>query len=172
MTAMQIISTSLISAIMAVVMIFGITRFVIAQPGGIVERTHFAHFAGHGHGWGKGRAGHDFRAVCSDKREQGLDTVIGLIESFVDFTPPQTSAWNELIAAVREGSAAVGEACTKLEESGNGDTAPEKLAQLETLLTTGVAIVGKVRPAFDAFYATLDDDQKQALNRLMDRRHH
>ena len=46
----------------------------------------------------------------------------------------------------------------------------ERLAGLETMLSAGLEAVREVRPNFDAFYATLNDKQKTALDRLIDRR--
>jgi hypothetical protein len=35
----------------------------------------------------------------------------------------------------------------------------------------GLEVVQEVRPAFDRFYGTLSEDQKQALDQLINRRH-
>ena len=133
---------------------------------GVVARQ--VHFGGPGgwHGHGSGR-GHGFAAVCSDRRERGIEHGLAFVEGFVNFTPEQTAAWNELGAAVRAGSAAIGEKCKELEQAGEPRTAPERLARFEALATTGVDALKRIRPAFDRFYATLSDKQKQALDGLM-----
>jgi len=40
------------------------------------------------------------------------------------------------------------------------------------MLGTGLDIVREVRPSFDAFYGTLDAEQKAALDRLVERHRH
>jgi hypothetical protein len=50
-------------------------------------------------------------------------------------------------------------------------TAPERIARLELMLTVGLEVVGRVRPAFDSFYAVLTDEQKKAVDALISRRH-
>jgi hypothetical protein len=130
------------------------------------------HFGGHG-GWhrGGGRThGRGFAAICSDRRNQGIEHGIAFVEGFVNFTAEQTAAWNELGEAVRAGSAAVGEKCKELEAAGMPKSAPERLARFEAMATTGLTILKRIRPAFDRFYATLSDKQKKALDSLITRR--
>ena len=98
-------------------------------------------------------------------------TRLAFVESFVDFTAEQEPAWQQLTAAIRAGGAKVGEACAKLEALDTSATAPARLARIELLLSTGLDIVQEVRPAFDQFYAVLDDDQKAALDKLASRHH-
>jgi hypothetical protein len=45
------------------------------------------------------------------------------------------------------------------------------LARVELMLSTGLDIIEGVRPAFEQFYAVLDDDQKAALDKLVSRHH-
>lgn len=123
-----------------------------------------ARFGGHhgpGHGFMMGR-------LCSDRRSAWLDERIDLVESFVDFTAEQTPAWTALKEAVRAGSERIGEACSSLEEVQDGPVG--RLARMETMLAAGLDVVQGVRPAFEDFYAVLDEDQQAALDRLMERR--
>lgn len=130
------------------------------------------HFGGHG-GWhrGGGRGhGRGFAAICSDRRNQGIEHGLAFVEGFVNFTAEQTAAWNELGEAVRAGSAAIGEKCKELEATGMPTSTPERLARFEAMATTGLGILKRIRPAFDRFYATLSDKQKKALDSLITRR--
>jgi hypothetical protein len=119
-----------------------------------------------GHGGGRGRFA---EFVCSDARDEILEDRVAFVESFVDFTDEQEPAWQQLAAAIRAGSAKVGEACAELEPP--DPTAPAHLARVELILSTGLDIVQQVRPAFEQFYAVLDDDQKAALDKLVSRHH-
>jgi hypothetical protein len=125
--------------------------------------------AGWRHGWHGGGHGRFADHVCSDARDEILEERLTFVESFVDFTDEQEPAWQQLAAAVRAGSAKVGEACTELEAP--DPTAAAHLARVELILSTGLDIVQQVRPAFEQFYAVLDDDQKTVLDKLVSRHH-
>ena len=128
----------------------------------------FAHFGGRGHGMqGRGMA-----RICSDRRDRHIDRMADFVEGFVDLNPEQTEAWTRLTETVRQGSATVGETCDQLQADGMPETAPERLAMVETMMTTGLSIMQDVRPAFDAFYATLSERQRKALDNLTERRRH
>jgi hypothetical protein len=125
--------------------------------------------AGWHHGWRDGGHGRFAEFLCSDARDEILEDRLALVESFVDFTDAQKPAWQQLTAAIRAGSAKVGKACAELEATDT--TAPAHLARVELMLRTGLDIVEGVRPAFEQFYAVLDDDQKAALDKLVSRHH-
>ncbi|MDX1540727.1 MAG: Spy/CpxP family protein refolding chaperone [Geminicoccaceae bacterium] len=126
---------------------------------------HAAHFAGGHHGRGHGMM---MGRMCSDQRAEWLDERIAVVESFVDFTPEQEPAWSALKESVRDGSERVGEACASLEGAEDGPVG--RLARMETMLAAGLDVVQGVRPAFEDFYAVLDEDQQAALDRLIERR--
>ena len=117
------------------------------------------------HGGHRGRGLH---RVCGDARSQKLDGVIGFVEAFFSFNDEQKPAWDALAAALRKGSDAIGRHCATIGEKPT--SAPGKLAVLETALTAGLEVVQEVRPAFDRFYQTLDEDQRAAIDSLVERR--
>ena len=122
---------------------------------------------GHG-GWMHGRRG--FSHLCSEHRDKRIGRAVSFVEAFVDFTPEQDQAWERLTAAVRESSAAIGETCSQLTDGDGPADLPQRLARLETMMTVGLEVIHTVRPAFDTFYATLDERQKQAIDQLMSHR--
>jgi hypothetical protein len=125
--------------------------------------------AGWRHGWRDGGHGRFAEFACSDARDEMLEDRLAFVESFVDFTDVQEPAWQQLTAAIRDGSAKVGKACAELEATDT--TAPAHLARVELILSTGLGIIQEVRPAFEQFYAVLDEDQKAALDKLVSRHH-
>jgi LTXXQ motif family protein len=125
--------------------------------------------AGWGHGWHGGGRGRFAEFACSDARDEMLEDRLAFAESFVDFTDEQQPAWQQLTAAIRAGSAKVGEACAEIEAL--DASAPGHLARVELIFSTGLDIVQEVRPAFEQFYAALDDDQRAALDKLASRHH-
>ena len=116
-------------------------------------------FGRHGRGFGLAR-------LCSQRREERLADMVGFVESFVDFTDQQEVAWNSLTVALDQGSDRIGTACGELRAEGRAETAPDKMARLETMLEAGLEALRGVRPAFDDFYDTLDAEQKEAIDRL------
>ncbi len=131
--------------------------------------------AGGHHGWGRhgGRGGHGgLRHICSESRGEKLENAIGFAEAFFSFNSEQKTAWAGLTSALRESSAAIGERCDALKEGERSKSATAKLERVETMLTAGLDVVKKVRPAFDGFYATLTDDQKAALDKLIEHKRH
>ena len=130
---------------------------------GVVARQ--VDFAGHG-GWHRGH-GRGMAMICTDRRDRRIEDGLAFVEGFVNFTPDQTTAWSELTQAIRAGSATIGEKCQEMENTDTALSAPDRLARVETLATTGLAILQRIRPAFDRFHATLSDKQKKALDGLM-----
>lgn len=140
-----------------------------------------AYAAGEKHGWRHGRDG-GFRhgrgggmrhgglaRICGENRGEHLETMIEFADAFLKLEPSQTQAWNGLTAALRAGSNSIGETCATLNSAEMPVKAPEKLAAVETIATAGLNILREVRPAFETFYATLDDKQKAALDGLFNR---
>jgi hypothetical protein len=124
---------------------------------------------GWGHGWRHGRHGRGHQMICSDVRDDKIDQAVEFVESFVDFTPPQAEAWAKLTTAVRSGSARVGQACQDETLTKRPESSAAKLGRAEKLLTIGLDIIKEVRPAYDEFYATLDDRQKKAVDQMFRR---
>ena len=60
-------------------------------------------------------------------------------------------------------------ACDELDQAEDPMQAPDALARAESLLTAGLEVVREVRPAFDRFYATLSEEQQEALDQLVNR---
>lgn len=127
-----------------------------------------------GPGWGRHhRGGMGFARLCDDERRAAwIESHVDLIESFAEFTPEQTEAWTGFKEAVNTASETVGEACEEAREAGRPENAPERLARAEAMITTGLSVVHEIRPAFEAFYASLDEDQQRALDRMMARHRH
>lgn len=140
------------------------------QDGQSVSSPDFIHLASRA-GWGRGGQGRAFEHICGEERDERLTQMVAFVESFVDFTPEQIGAWQGLVDALRGGSETVGESCANLSPLPEGASAPERLAQFEMVASTGLDVLRQVRPAFDDLYAVLDDDQRAALDGLINRRH-
>ena len=112
---------------------------------------------------------HGMRMICSDRRADKVEDAIGFAEAFFTFRGEQKVAWDGLAAALREGSTTIGKHCEAMKAEGRQKTATGKFARMETMLTAGLEVVKKVRPAFDKLYATLDEKQQAALDKMIRR---
>lgn len=124
----------------------------------------------HGGPWGGRQWGGPHGGFCAAARGERVEDVLGLVESFVTFRPDQQPAWERLRDAVRAGSQRFDATCAALRDAGEPGDPPARLARLEQMMATGLETLREVRPAFDAFYATLDERQKAAIDRLVERR--
>ncbi len=139
--------------------------------GALYRQAHFGNDYGNFRHHGMFREHRSVTRLCSDKRERSIEAVTGFVEGFVNLTPVQMDPWKKLTEAVAEGSAMIGKSCEEVTLEAEAQATPQKLAQIETLLETGLSVVQRVRPAFGEFYEALSAEQKQALESLMSRRH-
>ncbi|HET7190542.1 MAG TPA: Spy/CpxP family protein refolding chaperone [Pseudolabrys sp.] len=109
-------------------------------------------------GWSGGRGG--LGAMC-DPRAAGLaEWRMERVERLITPTDAQRSALNDLRTASSKAADIVAAACPR-EFPAN---ASMRLELLEKRLDAMQQAIKIVRPAFDAFYATLDDEQKVRIN--------
>ena len=111
-------------------------------------------------GWG-GRGGMGGMAAMCDPRAAGLaEWRMERIERLVNPTEAQRAALNELRTASTKAAETVAAACPR--EFPTSATA--RLELMEKRLDAMLLAIKTVRPAFDAFYATLTDEQKARIN--------
>jgi len=109
-------------------------------------------------GWGGGRGG--MGAVC-DPRGAGLaEWRMERIERLINPTEAQRVALNDLRTASSKAAEIVAAACPREFPA----SAPARLELMEKRLDAMQQAIKAVRPAFDAFYATLNDEQKARIN--------
>ncbi len=123
-----------------------------------------------GRRWGRGHGGFGGK-FCGKRHGKRLERMTTLIEGLMTFTPPQQTAWNDLKTSLNDGKTSMEKACETVKNGEQPKTAPERLARMETMMTTGLGALQTVRPAFDTFYGTLNDKQKSAIDGLMTRGH-
>lgn len=128
-------------------------------------KMHRAHWRGR-----HGKRGHGFGRMCSDRQGKRFDRLTGVIEGLMTFTPAQDQAWKSLNTTVQGERAAIKKDCDELKAAERPKTASQKLARMEKVLSTRLSSLQRVRPAFDKFYATLNEKQKTAIDNLFSRR--
>jgi hypothetical protein len=118
-------------------------------------------FGGPGMMMGPGMMGYQGYGWMCDPRGAGLaEWRIERIERAVNPTEAQRTALNDLKTASQKAAETVASACPRDVPA----NAPARLAQMEQRMDAMLQAVRLVRPAFDAFYATLTDDQKSRLD--------
>lgn len=108
--------------------------------------------------WGGGMGG--MGAMC-DPRGAGLaEWRMERIERLITPTDAQRAALNDLRTASAKAAEIVAAACPREFPA----SASARLELMEKRLDAMQQAIKTVRPAFDAFYATLNDDQKARIN--------
>lgn len=111
--------------------------------------------------WGPGYGG-----MCSPRFAGLAEWRIDEIERAVKLTEAQQAALKELRAASTKAAESLAAACP----ADWPKTAGERLGFMEKRMEAMLAAVKTVRPAFDAFYGTLDETQKGRLDAAGPRR--
>jgi hypothetical protein len=124
-------------------------------------------------GWGPGMmmgpgmmGGRGFSFMCNPRAAGFAEWRIDRIEAAVRPTDAQRAALNELRTASAKAVETISAAC-------NTDfpaKSTERLAAMEKRVEAMLQGIKTVRPAFDAFYALLDDQQKARLDDIGPRR--
>ncbi|MDX2309317.1 MAG: Spy/CpxP family protein refolding chaperone [Hyphomicrobium sp.] len=138
----------------------------------------YAHKAGHWRGPHHGGMGvlgftGPMERMCRGNLAEKADHVLVRIEHRVKPTDAQKPAFETLQTAMRDGAAKIQAACPAKSADDDGaakKTVPERLAMAEANLQATLDAVKTVRPAADAFYQTLNDDQKKVLAEMTEGR--
>ncbi|MDP2295235.1 MAG: Spy/CpxP family protein refolding chaperone, partial [Pseudolabrys sp.] len=127
--------------------------------------------SGGGPGWGSmmmgpgmmggGRGGGAGRAWMCDPRAAGMaEWRMDRIERLIKPTDAQRTALEGLRTASAKAAETIAAACPKEFPAG----ASARMEAMEKRMETMLAAIKTVRPAFDAFYTTLTDEQKKQLD--------
>ena len=124
-------------------------------------------------GWGPGRmmgpgmmGGSDFRFLCNPRSVGMAEWRIARIESGIKLTDAQKAA----LAGLRSASAKAAETISATCAEPVPAKSTERMALMEKRVEAGLQAIKLVRPAFEAFYGTLDDQQKARLDAIGPRR--
>jgi hypothetical protein len=127
---------------------------------------------GPGYGWGPGMMmgpgmmgyggrGGGMGMLCNPGGAGLAEWRMERIEQLVQPTESQRAALNDLKAASAKAAEQISAACPREFPA----SASARMDLMEKRMETMLAAIKTVRPAFDAFYATLSDEQKAKLDR-------
>ncbi|MDH5526173.1 MAG: Spy/CpxP family protein refolding chaperone [Nitrospirota bacterium] len=79
-------------------------------------------------------------------------------------SPAQKKAWEKLRDTARAAREDIQAACDKMRDKRRDAPAPEQLAMMTEMSEAQLAAMRKIAPAFEAFYNTLNADQKEGVD--------
>jgi len=107
-------------------------------------------------GWGRG----GFAGMCNPQGAGLAEWRMERIERLIKPNDAQRAKLNDLRAASTKAAESIAAACPREFPAG----ASARMELMEKRLEAMLAAIKTVRPAFDAFYATLSDEQKARIN--------
>lgn len=120
-----------------------------------------------GYGWGPGMmmgpgmmGWSGMSGMCNPRAAGLAEWRIGRIEQLVKPTEAQRTALNDLRTASTKAAETIAAACPREFPA----SASARMELMEKRLESMLTAIKTVRPAFDAFYATLSDEQKARIN--------
>jgi hypothetical protein len=115
---------------------------------------------------GPGMMGGNWGAMCDPRAAGMAEWRMERIEKVVQPTEAQRAALNDLRTASTKAAEQISAACPREFPA----SASSRMELMEKRLETMLAAMKTVRPAFDAFYATLSAEQKTKLDQTGPRR--
>lgn len=114
------------------------------------------------HGWWRhGEGGNAAVGFCEDGHAARIGEMGPYLDSWLELDARQRDAWSDLERQTTQAMASFDEYC---DDTGTV-TMADHLAQAETMLAKGAAAIREVRPAFDAFYNSLNEKQRAMLDK-------
>jgi len=104
--------------------------------------------------------------ICRDLDQ--YDALKVAVPVLLRLTAEQKTSWAGLNTALAQGRSSLDAGCARLNGIPASGRAPSQAARLEVVLSSSLDALHRVRPAFDRFYATLDDGQRRQVDTLFD----
>ena len=108
---------------------------------------------------------------CGPRAGSPMQRQINVIEGLMAFTPEQQTAWNELKSTLKTGQESMQKACEARKGAERPKNAVERFNRIEELMSTRLAVMRSVKPAFEKFYGTLSEKQQKAIDGMFTRGH-
>ncbi|NJL86952.1 MAG: hypothetical protein HC886_14855 [Leptolyngbyaceae cyanobacterium SM1_1_3] len=109
-----------------------------------------------------------FTFLCSDRRDDYIETGARFVELQLDLALSQTGLLNQAKETLQGSSAiAFDQFCADLANAAGSQTAPDRLALYQDLAASSAEVFQQVRPAFNRFYQSLSAQQQQELDQML-----
>lgn len=153
--------------IVACLATLGIAAALSASGAGADPALASAGFGGPGHLRAMHHPAHREPPFCRPGFVAEIDQGVALARAFLALDDDQRSAFDTLASATHESAVKARTACETVRNADLPRTVPEATARLADLVETVDEIVATMRPAIDGFYATLNEEQKAALDTIV-----
>jgi len=122
------------------------------------------------HGWsGPHTRQGDGLALCAGRQGHGLERMGPYLKTWLALDAAQEESWTRVERSLAAGLATLRAACSDIAADDETVAMPERLAAMELAMAAGTDALRAVRPAFTAFYGTLDEDQQRKIDGLWSR---
>ena len=108
---------------------------------------------------------------CGPRAGSPMQRQINVIEGLMEFTPEQKTAWDELKSTIKTGQESLQKACEARKDADRPKNAVERFNRIEESMSTRLAVMRSVKPAFEKFYGTLSEKQQKAVDGMFTRGH-
>jgi len=123
------------------------------------------------HGWtGHHEDGDVAGAICDVSHDGRMEQVGDYLGVTLDLDATQMEAWDRVEHGLERGLELLRDSCGNPDSHALPPTTPERLVLMESAMAAGTETLRAVRPAFEAFYRTLDESQRHKIDELS--RHH
>ncbi len=107
---------------------------------------------------------------CGDSGLTHADRLGSFLSSWLELDAAQSESWIRVERELEQGFIWLRDTCDAFAADTATTTLPERLEFAETAMAAGLEALRAVRPAFEAFYDTLDDGQRQQLETVLNHR--
>ncbi len=124
------------------------------------------HFGGHRRGHGGGNLIERCERLASDHTR----VASAVASAYLDLSDNQEQALAPALDVLNSWRADTAELCLQVAQSETHDV-PTGLASLQAFLDRSATAVAELQPAYSSFEASLNDDQRATIKRMLDRHH-
>ena len=105
-------------------------------------------------------------AICAGSRDDRVKELGAYLGSALDLDAAQKEAWHQVEQELEQGMALLRDACAKFASNAAPATMPQRLAVMESAMAASTETLRAVRPTFEAFYGTLDEEQRHKIDEM------
>jgi hypothetical protein len=124
-----------------------------------------------GHGAHEGHAGMDMGGMmCGCGMNEHVEGRLAFLKAELKITDAQSAPWTQFADTLRSTGQKMAQACEAEKKQGGSMMSGKPAARLEHMerhMTAHLEAVRALKPAVDALYASLSDEQKKAADQLM-----
>jgi hypothetical protein len=162
-------SVALAALVVTSISLVALPSFAQDQTVAFAQRGDHIHLMirdGDGPGMGPGRGAGILGLACSDKGAEALDVAFTRLTHHIDLTAEQQKLFDTFKTKALTTQTSFADACQAARPDRTADAKPDLLEHLKARLAVQEAeltAMNAVLPDFEAFYASLTDEQKAAL---------